>query len=189
MVCIPFTNGEHISRGRNWYACFLSIDLSHLKYSIHRKDIRHISSDDGNELEKVTSVLLRDDDESFKVHYKRVEGQIVGGSLDSKNTTSVLVSIRKTCLNSIVRTVWEGQFDDICHTCFDDLPSCVGRIVIERRNHPALLYPSCSVIQSTNFIMKLMHCDPRTNGWMKTIYYGNLPPKSWATNGKRRRVN
>lgn len=110
----------------------MSIDLSHLKYSIHRKDIRHISSDDGNELEKVTSVLLRDDDKSFKVHFKRVEGQIVGGSLDSKNTTSVLVSIRKTCLNSIVRTVWEGHLNDICHSFYDDLPSFLRRAHCDR---------------------------------------------------------
>ena len=97
--------------------------LSYKQLSILRRDIRHVSPDDGNELEKIASVILCDDDESFKVNYKRVEGQIVGGSLDSKNTTSVLVSVRKTYLNNIVRTVWEGQFNDICHSCQDDIPS------------------------------------------------------------------
>ncbi len=93
-----------------------------MKLSIQRRDVRHIPSDDGKELEKVTSVFLCDEDESFKIIYKRIEGQIVGGSLDSKNTTSVLVSIRKICLNNVVRTVWEGRFDDICHSYHDDLP-------------------------------------------------------------------
>lgn len=56
-----------------------------------------------------------------------MECQILGGSLDSKNTTSILVSIRKTCLNNIVRTVWEGQFDDICHSHHGDLPLFLRR--------------------------------------------------------------
>jgi hypothetical protein len=89
----------------------------------------------------VTSVLLRDDDESFKVNYKRVEGQIVGGSLDSKNTTSVLVSIRKTCLNSIVRTVWEGHLNDICHSCYNDLPSFLRRAHSETAKSSGLAFP------------------------------------------------
>lgn len=87
-----------------------------------------MASDDGQELETAKSILLRPDGEIFrmgeifKVSYKRVEGQLFGGSYDSKNTTSVKVSIRKTCANSVVRPVWEGQLNNICHTCYDDLP-------------------------------------------------------------------
>ena len=112
-----------------------------MKLSIQRRDVRHISSDDGNELEKVTSVLLCDEDESFKINYKRIEGQIVGGSLDSKNTTSVLVSIRKTCLNNVVRTVWEGQFDDICHSYHDELPLFLRRALTNSSKSSSLAFP------------------------------------------------
>mmetsp|Transcript_3490 Transcript_3490/g.8885 ORF Transcript_3490/g.8885 Transcript_3490/m.8885 type:complete len:368 (-) Transcript_3490:89-1192(-) len=90
--------------------------------SIARANIKRMVSEDGQQLEKVTSILLRPDDETFKVSYKRVEGQLLGGSHDSKNTTSVKVSIRKTCANNIVRPVWEGQFNNVCHSCYDDLP-------------------------------------------------------------------
>mmetsp|Transcript_14742 Transcript_14742/g.32027 ORF Transcript_14742/g.32027 Transcript_14742/m.32027 type:complete len:343 (-) Transcript_14742:216-1244(-) len=90
--------------------------------SIARTHIRHMASEDGQELEKVTSILLRPNNETFKVSYKRVEGQLFGGSRDSKNTTSVKVSVRKTCSNSVVRPVWEGQLDDIVHSCEKDLP-------------------------------------------------------------------
>lgn len=86
-----------------------------------------MSSDQGHELEKVTSILLRPDDDVFKVSYKRVEAQLFGGSCDSTNTitTSVKVSIRKACQGlsqGVVRPVWEGQCDNICHLCYDDLP-------------------------------------------------------------------
>lgn len=81
-----------------------------------------MASEEGEELEKVTSILLCPDDEIFKVSYKWVRGQLVGGSRDSESTTSVKVSIRKTCINNIVRPVWEGQLDNICHSCYDHLP-------------------------------------------------------------------
>mmetsp|Transcript_3955 Transcript_3955/g.8720 ORF Transcript_3955/g.8720 Transcript_3955/m.8720 type:complete len:296 (-) Transcript_3955:235-1122(-) len=81
-----------------------------------------MSYEEGKGLEKVRSIVLRPDDETFKVSYKRVKGQLVGRGYDSMNTTSIKVSIRKTCINNIVRPVWEGQLDNICHSCYDDLP-------------------------------------------------------------------
>lgn len=79
-------------------------------------------SEEGNELETVSAILLRPDDEIFKVSYKRQRGQLLGGTNDSKNTTSIKVSIRKTCLNNVVRPVWEGQMNNIRHAYYDDLP-------------------------------------------------------------------
>jgi len=114
------------SGGSNSGECCLHVIITdgvHTFYkSVVSKDIRHMVSEEGKELEKVTSILLRSDDETFKVSYRRVEGQIFGGIDDSKKTTSVKVSIRKTCLNSIVRPVLESRLDNICHSCYDDLP-------------------------------------------------------------------
>lgn len=90
--------------------------------SIARKDIRHIVSEVDQQLDKVASILLYPDGEIFKVSYKRVRVQLLGGSHDSKNATSVKVSVRKTCMNNIVRPVWEGILNDICHYHYDDLP-------------------------------------------------------------------
>ena len=90
--------------------------------SIAPKDIRHMPSEEGNELETVSAILLRPDDEIFKVSYKRQRGQLLGGTNDSKNTTSIKVSIRKTCLNNVVRPVWEGNLNNIRHAYYDDLP-------------------------------------------------------------------
>ena len=81
-----------------------------------------MTSEDGQQLQEVKSILLRPDDDVYKVSYKRLRGQIVGGTNDSKNTTSIRVSIRKTCLNNIVRPVWEGQLNNIAVACYDDLP-------------------------------------------------------------------
>ncbi|KAL7537960.1 hypothetical protein ACHAXR_008181 [Thalassiosira sp. AJA248-18] len=90
---------------------------------IARTDIRHMASEECDVLDKVASILLRAaDDMTFKVSYKRVGVQLLGGSSDTKNTTSVKVSVRKTCLNNIVRPVWEGQLNNICHSFYDDLP-------------------------------------------------------------------
>ena len=91
---------------------------------IRGKDIRHLPSDgdEKEQLDKVTSVILRPDDETFKVSYKRIRAQLLGGSQDSNDTTSVEVSIRKTLLNNIVRPVWEGILNDIGILCYQDLP-------------------------------------------------------------------
>mmetsp|Transcript_15947 Transcript_15947/g.28843 ORF Transcript_15947/g.28843 Transcript_15947/m.28843 type:complete len:298 (-) Transcript_15947:212-1105(-) len=94
-----------------------------------------MSYEEGKGLENVRSILLRPDDETFKVSCKRVKGQFVGrGSHDSMNTTSIKVSIRKTCINNIVRPVWEGQLDNICHSCYDDLPLFVQNALPEEMN-------------------------------------------------------
>ncbi|KAL9186594.1 hypothetical protein ACHAXT_005832 [Thalassiosira profunda] len=95
--------------------------------SLSLKDIRHMSTDEGRELEEVTAILLRPDDDTYKTSYKRVEGQLVGGSNDTKSTTSVKMSVRKTLANGIVRPVWQGQVHDICHAAYDDLPSFAKR--------------------------------------------------------------
>ena len=79
------------------------------------------NEEDEELLGKVASILLSPDDDAFKVSYKRVEGQLFGGSQDSKNTTSVKVSVRKIMAN-VVRPVWEGQLNNICHKCYDGLP-------------------------------------------------------------------
>lgn len=98
-------------------------DGAHTFYkTIQCKEVRHMPSDDGKELDRVASILLRSDDETFKVSYKRVRAQLFGGSQDSKNTTSVEVSIRKMCLNNVVRPVWEGSLNDIGLSCYNDLP-------------------------------------------------------------------
>ncbi len=95
-------------------------DGAHTFYrSILCKDIRHMSSENGKELDRVASILLRPDDETFKVRYNR---QLFGGSQDSKNTSTIEVSIRKMCLNNVVRPIWEGSFNDIGLSCYDDLP-------------------------------------------------------------------
>lgn len=88
------------------------------------KDIRHLPSDgdEKEQLDKVASVLLRQDDATFKVSYKRIRAQLLGGSQDSNDTTSVEVSIRKTLLNNIVRPVWEGTLNDIGILNYQDLP-------------------------------------------------------------------
>lgn len=88
------------------------------------KDIRHLPSDgdEKEQLDKVASVLLRSDDDTFKVSYKRIRAQLLGGSQDSNDTTSVEVSIRKTLLNNIVRPVWEGTLNDIGILNYRDLP-------------------------------------------------------------------
>jgi hypothetical protein len=92
--------------------------------NIRGKDIRHMPSDidEKEQLDKVASVLLRPDDETFKVSYKRIHAQLLGGSQDSNDTTSIEVSIRKTLLNNIVRPVWEGILNDIGILCYQDLP-------------------------------------------------------------------
>jgi phosphoribosyl-ATP pyrophosphohydrolase len=92
--------------------------------NIRGKDIRHMPSeiDEKEQLNKVASVLLRPDDETFKVSYKRIHAQVLGGSQDSNDTTSIEVSIRKTLLNNIVRPVWEGIMNDIGIQCYQDLP-------------------------------------------------------------------
>ena len=91
---------------------------------IRGKDIRHLPSDgvENEQLDKVASVILRPDDETFKVSYKRIRAQLLGGSQDSNDTTSVEVSIRKTLLNNIVRPVWEGILNDIGILNYQDLP-------------------------------------------------------------------
>lgn len=91
---------------------------------IRCKDIRHLPSDgdEKEQLDKVASVILRPDDETFKVSYKRIRAQFLGGSQDSNDTTSVEVSIRKTLLNNIVRPVWEGILNDIGILNYQDLP-------------------------------------------------------------------
>ncbi len=90
--------------------------------SIDCKDIRHLPSEDGKELDRVTSILLRPDDETFKVRYKRLRAQLFGESDDSKNTSTIEVSIRKMCLNNIVRPIWEGSLNDIRLNSYNHLP-------------------------------------------------------------------
>lgn len=109
-------------------------DGVHTFYSgIISKDIRHMPSEaeEGNELHAVSAILLRPDDEVFKVSYKRQRGQLFGGTNDSKNTTSIMVSIRKTCLNNVVRPVWEGSMTNIRHCFRDDLPLCARNALPE----------------------------------------------------------
>ena len=78
--------------------------------------------EEGRELEAVSAILRRPDDDVFKVSYKRQRGQVLGGTNDHKTTNSIRVSIRKTCLNNVVRPVWEGQMNNIRHAYYDDLP-------------------------------------------------------------------
>jgi hypothetical protein len=112
-----------LSGGENGGLHVLITDGAHTFYkSIQGKDVRHMPSEEGKELDRVTSILLRPDDETFKVSYKRVRAQLFGGSQGSKNTTSVEVSIRKMCLNNVVRPVWEGSLNDIGLCCYNDLP-------------------------------------------------------------------
>ena len=103
-------------------SCFTSHIFSLAFFlSIGLQEIRHMGNEEGL-LEKVASILLRPDDTTFKVSYKRVEGQLLGGSQDSKNTTSVNMLVRKTHLNNLVRPIWDDHLNDICHAFHDDLP-------------------------------------------------------------------
>ena len=101
------------------FVSFATIGYTH---SIARKNIRHMKSEEGKELEEVKSILLRPECEPFTVRYKLLHAQILGGSQDSMCTTTIKLSIRKTLSNSIVRPVWEGQLNNICQSCYDDLP-------------------------------------------------------------------
>ena len=78
-------------------------------------------------LDQVESILLQknktlDEDQIFKVAYKKIGGQVFGGTQDTLNTTCVKVSIRKTLANSIVRPIWEGNLIPISHANYDSLP-------------------------------------------------------------------
>lgn len=84
-------------------------------------------------MDEVSSILLSNDGdgdletkhkmENFKVKYHLVESQVLGGRDDSSVTTSIKVSILKTCLNSLVRPVWEGHVNNICLAKYEHLPS------------------------------------------------------------------
>ena len=98
-------------------------DGAHTFYrSIRATDIRHMPSENGKQLDRVASILLRPDDETFKVRYRRLRAQLFGGSNDSKNTNTIEISIRKFCLNNVVRPIWEGSLNDIGLSRHDDLP-------------------------------------------------------------------
>jgi hypothetical protein len=95
---------------------------------------------DKSPLDQVADILLYKHDESgdfsrqqeqdkYKIAYKRVEGQLLGGDHDSTNTTSIKTSILKTCFNNLVRPVWEGTVNNVHHANYDRLPSFVQSAV------------------------------------------------------------
>jgi len=125
------STGSHTSGGRlsggstsnhsNLHV-FISDGVHTFYQSIAKSDIKQLPEQEGKELETVSAILRRPDDDIFKVSYKRQRGQVLGGTNDHKHTSSIKVSIRKTCLNNVVRPVWEGQMNNIRHAYYDDLP-------------------------------------------------------------------
>lgn len=78
-------------------------------------------------LDQVESILLHknktvDEEQIFKVAYKKMGGQVFGGTKDTMNTTCIKVSIRRTLVNQIVRPIWEGNLIPISHANYDHLP-------------------------------------------------------------------
>ena len=100
-------------------------------HSIVAKDIKHMTQTSTTELllDQVESILLQknktlDEEQIFKVAYKKMGGQVFGSGTtqDTLSTTCVKVSIRKTLANSIVRPIWEGSLIPISHANHDTLP-------------------------------------------------------------------
>ena len=100
-------------------------------HSIVAKDIKHMTQTSTTELllDQVESILLQknktlDEEQIFKVAYKKMGGQVFGSGTtqDTLSTTCVKVSIRKTLANSIVRPIWEGNLIPISHANYDTLP-------------------------------------------------------------------
>ena len=108
-------------------------------------EIKQMSHEnDKTPLDQVADVLLykeeladlqsQNEQEKYKISYKRIEGQLLGGDHDSDKTTSVKASILKTCFNDLVRPVWEGPVINVQHANYKELPSFVQNALPGRNN-------------------------------------------------------
>lgn len=75
--------------------------------------------------EELSDVIQQNEQEKYKISYKRTESQLLGGDHDATNATSVKIAILKTCFNNLVRPVWEGLSIDVQHEAYENLPSFV----------------------------------------------------------------
>ncbi|KAL3792331.1 hypothetical protein ACHAWO_000881 [Cyclotella atomus] len=116
-------------------------------------DIKQMSHEnDKTPLDQVADVLLyideladmqsRNEQEKYKISYKRIEGQLIGGVHDATSTTSVKASILKTCFNNLVRPVWEGSAINVQHANYNDLPSFVQNALPDPSNEADTAYDS-----------------------------------------------
>ncbi|KAL7520139.1 hypothetical protein ACHAWX_004884 [Stephanocyclus meneghinianus] len=126
-------------------------------------DIKQISHENlKSPLDQVANILLynkegtngmidrRHEQEKYKISYKRVEGQHLGGEFDSTNNTSVKTSILKTCFNNLVRPVWEGSVNNVHHSNYERLPSFL------RKTFPTSFRESTAKPISSGLIFPLM---------------------------------
>lgn len=73
-------------------------------------------------IEEIADMQRRNEQEKYKISFKRTEGQLLGGDHDTTNTTSIKTAILKTCFNNLVRPVWEGLVIDVQHKDYENLP-------------------------------------------------------------------
>jgi hypothetical protein len=134
-------------------------------------DIKQMSHEnDKTPLDQVADVLLyideladmqsRNEQEKYKISYKRIEGQLIGGVHDATSTTSVKASILKTCFNNLVRPVWEGPAINVQHASYNDLPSFVQNALPDPSNEVDTAYASSGLafpLMLGNTISKLQN--------------------------------
>jgi hypothetical protein len=92
--------------------------------------------------EELADVQSRNEQEKYKISYKRIEGQLIGGDHDATSTTSVKASILKTCFNNLVRPVWEGPVINVQHANYNDLPYFVQNALPDPSNEGDTTYAS-----------------------------------------------
>jgi hypothetical protein len=134
-------------------------------------EIKQMSHEnDKTPLDQVADVLLYREEHSdiqrqneqakYKLSYKRIEGQLLGGDHDSANTTSIETSILKICFNNLVRPVWVGPVINVQHSNYEKLPSFVQQALPNPSNETSTTYSSSGLafpLMLGNTISKLQN--------------------------------
>ncbi|KAL3789271.1 hypothetical protein HJC23_000337 [Cyclotella cryptica] len=109
-----------------FYAPIMSKDIKQISHENHKTPLDQVASILLYNKEGTQEMIERHyEQEKYKISYKRMQGQLLGGEHDSTTTTTVKTSILKTCFNNLVRPVWEGSVSNVHHSNYKRLPSFV----------------------------------------------------------------
>lgn len=92
--------------------------------------------------EEIADMQRQHEQDKYKISYKRMEGQLIGGEHDCTSTTSVKTSILKSCYNGLVRPVWEGPVINVRHSNYDKLPTFVQDTIPDPSNESTTHFSS-----------------------------------------------